>query len=256
MEPKVELIIVNYGTQELIKQSIYNLLHLTDYPNFHITIIDNCSIDGSWEEIKNLCYKYPDQISAWQTHINKGYGKALNDGAKLSDAEYLVLMNSDIFVARGEEDWIRPLIKVFEDNKDVAIVVPKLWNQQRQLIGGPVHSLNPENGVNRYWLQQDEGQFDLTEECLTVCGAVMMVDKGIFMSLGGFHEEYHHYFEETDLCFMARSKDYKVFYTGDSVLIHLHMASEQNQDLLGSYMGEGKQIFDRRWKDFLEDETK
>lgn len=53
----VSIIIPNYNRKSLIKQAIASVLSQT-YPNIEIIIVDDCSTDGSVEEIEQSAIKY------------------------------------------------------------------------------------------------------------------------------------------------------------------------------------------------------
>jgi GT2 family glycosyltransferase len=246
MNPLISLIIINYNTPELIIETTEKIIQHTDYKNYDIIIIDNCSTDHSFENIKKLCYKYPDKIHAYKTYINLGYGKGCNIGAKISDAEYLVFMNSDVYPVPEHTDWLEKFLTTFDD--DVGIVAPKLIHPNGLIAGGPVHQLDI---PQPYWMQEDKGQYDVVEECLSICGACFMVKKDVFNSVGMFDPEYFHYFEETHLCLAMKQKGFKVMFNGLTTVIHEHMQSCRDQSLLNQYAMMGKAYFDKKWKDVI-----
>jgi GT2 family glycosyltransferase len=246
----VELCVVNWSTQELIQESLPNIIENTDYPNFHVTVLDNCSIDNSWTKIREICYMYPGQVNAYQTHHNIGYGPALNIASRLTDADYLCFLNSDIFVDE-KKDWITPLLETFDEIEDVGVVAPKLLNPDGLVNGHAVLGTNSERNMEWYWMQPDSERFNKALEGVTLCGAVMMIPRDLFFSVGCFDEQYRHYFEETDLTFTLRKEGYKCVCNPNSVLIHEHMASCQDQRLLQTHMAIGQALFHEKWDQFL-----
>ena len=84
-----------------------------------IYIADNNSSDDS---IAFLHQHYP-QVKIIQNDINGGFAKGYNDALKHVKADIYALVNSDIEVTK---DWLKPIIKAFEQNEKTAIIQPKL----------------------------------------------------------------------------------------------------------------------------------
>ena len=53
---------------------------------------------------------------------NGGYAKGYNDALKSIDADIYCLINSDIEVT---QNWISPILEVFKNEKNTAIIQPK-----------------------------------------------------------------------------------------------------------------------------------
>lgn len=259
VKPKVELITVNYNTAAMIHD--FMAAHLGNtYPNFHITIIDNASLDNSWDNIREGYYIYPDKIDCDQEPINWGYGTACNIGAvrtlRRSKAHYFIFMNSDVFPPTTEEggavDWITPLVDTFEDEDHVGIVAPKLlFPQDKTLRGHAVLGTNANPTEEWYWNQPDGPRYDKMLDGVYVSGACFIVPSDLFFDMGMFDEQYFHYKEEMDLMFSLRKEGYRVICNPQSVVYHLHMASNQNTHQLGTYNTTSTTLFNNKWAEYL-----
>src|SRR5690348_12526562 len=87
----VSIIIVNYNTKDLLSNCIGSIYSNTKDVDFEIIIVDNASIDGSQELIKE---KFPEVVLI-ESEVNLGFGKANNLGAEFAKGDYLFLLNSD-----------------------------------------------------------------------------------------------------------------------------------------------------------------
>ena len=97
---KLSVIIVNYNTYHLTKQTIESVIN-KDYPfTYEIILVDNASSDGSIEDLKEY-FKSKEFIHIIENTANLGFGKANNIGAQQSKGEYILLLNSDTVVDEG-----------------------------------------------------------------------------------------------------------------------------------------------------------
>ena len=250
-QPWVDLVLITYGNASMVERNLQDLLENTDYPNYRLIVIDNQSLDDTWPRICDVLYQYENGFGL-QCFVNMGYGQACNLGSKLGNSPYIIFLNSDIHTIPEKRDWITPLLEVFHDYKDVAVVAPKLINDQGLLMGCGVVGTNKERRI-RGWQEPDEGQYDSLDEVLSVCGAVYAVRRDIFNEYGGFDGAYFHYNEEEDFSFKVRNDGLRVVYQPASVLVHEHMGSCRDPGILNNYAQHGQSVFMNRWAGVMDD---
>jgi len=101
MPPKVTLIWLNYNSHRFINLALKSLESLfeLDYPSYEVVIVDNCSTDGSFEEIKKHVERFTDKITVKiiRTEKNLGFTGGNNVGFKArdKDSKYVALINND-----------------------------------------------------------------------------------------------------------------------------------------------------------------
>jgi GT2 family glycosyltransferase len=128
MQPKVYVNIVTWNGIKYLPEAINSLARQT-LPDFKVTIIDNGSIDGTVDFIKN---NYP-HFQMLRNVRNLGFAKAHNQGIEFvrnvfyksspTSECFILLMNQDIIL---EPNCLEILVKTLEEKKDVAVVGPKL----------------------------------------------------------------------------------------------------------------------------------
>ena len=94
---KLSIIIVHYKTYELTVQTIESVLSNEFEQEYEIILVDNCSKDGSIEQIEE---KFSEIISKKlliliKNSRNLGFAKGNNIGIKKSKGKYILLLNSD-----------------------------------------------------------------------------------------------------------------------------------------------------------------
>ena len=110
--PKVAVVILNWNGIYYLKRflpSVYN----SSYPNLVFVVGDNASSDKSVEFIKQ---NYP-KIEVIQNDKNYGFAEGYNRVLEQVDADYYILLNSDVEVNEG---WIEPMIEAMEADPAVA----------------------------------------------------------------------------------------------------------------------------------------
>ena len=112
----VAVVILNWNGLFLLQKFIPILLKYNSY-GYHIYIVDNGSTDDS---IDWICDNYSDEIQVVALSENFGFAKGYNEGLKQIDADYYILLNSDVAVS---ENWCEPLINFLQNNHDYAVVL-------------------------------------------------------------------------------------------------------------------------------------
>lgn len=244
---EVDIVIINFNAKRYLEQCLNSIKCFTPVTDCRIWVVDNASTDGSQNLIKSKHWVY----GIFNTR-NMGYAKACNQGIRQGNGKYIFLFNNDIKVTVG---WLPPLIKTLGSSPQIAVVGPRLVNPMGFLVGVGVMGTNA-HPVLRGWGEPDNPEsYRIPCECLSVCGACFGIKRELIPSLGLFDEHYFHYFEETDYCFNARYHGYKVIYCPDSKVIHQVNGSCRNYKILNRYFEEGKQYFQKKWSEFLKDET-
>jgi len=254
--PPVDLIMVTYGQADMCRKNVQNIIENTNYPNFTFTVIDNHSLDDTWQEVCKELYKHPN-TQGFQADKNKGYGSACNTGARLTQNPIIIFLNSDVSVKEGHEDWLTHLVDALMESDDVAVAGPKLVNKDNLLMGTGVVGTNKNRRV-RNFNEEDKGQCEEPINVLSVCGAVLAVKRDVFMQYGGFDKIFFHYFEEEDLQWKFRYDGLRIRYEPKSVMIHDHMGStpsDVDKIVLNGFAQEGQAKFYQRWGAWIEADT-
>ena len=112
---KFSILILNYNTLEFLKKNINSIAKQTK-KNFEIIIFDNASENDEKNKIKKfLKEKKIKNISLYHSSKNLGYAEGNNKLSRLSIGEYLVFLNSDIYLSR---DFIKKINnKIVNKNK-------------------------------------------------------------------------------------------------------------------------------------------
>ena len=218
---KVAVVILNWNGAKLLSQFLPSVVQNSE--EAQIYVVDNASTD---ESVFILQTQFPD-IKIIQNRNNLGYAGGYNQALKNVKEPYFVLLNSDVEVTKN---WLLPLINLFENNSDVAIIQPKIldFNNKNQFEyagagGGFMDELGYPFCRGRIFdsLEQDLGQYNDTRTIFWASGACFCIRKNVFDQLNGFDTSFFAYQEEIDLCWRAFNQHLKVMYCGLSTVFHV-----------------------------------
>lgn len=226
----VSIIIVNYNTKEITLDCISSIYKFTSGSEFEIIIVDNASIDGSQEAIKNT---FPNLLLI-ENEENIGFGSANNIGSKYAKGEFLFFLNSDTILF---EDSISKMIAFFkkeETNIKIGTLGCILVNKNKQVngVGGEFPTCDKEirhyksliPGLNFFYPKSRQKKIPIEKKYFEidyVIGADLLIRSYVFRKLNGFDSDYFMYYEESDLQKRMRKLNLKAWIYTDTKIIHL-----------------------------------
>lgn len=222
------VIILNWNTRELLKESLQSLLDQPPGPNTQIIVADNASEDGSREMVRAL---FPNVTLVVNTS-NIGFGAGNNAALPLATGRYVLFLNSDTKVTAGA---LQTLVAYADANPDIGILGPKLLNadgslqyscrQYPNLATGffrntPLGRLFPRNRFASDYLMKD-WDHATPRDVDWVSGAALMMRRALLDQIGAFDEDFYMYCEDVDLCWRANhANPWRVTYLPDAVIYH------------------------------------
>lgn len=218
---KLAIVVLNWNGEELLKKFLPSLIKHAQ--NAILYVADNASTDGSID----LLNEYFPQVNIIKNDQNYGYAKGYNTALKSVSEPYYCLINSDIEVTEG---WLAPILSILENNKDTAIVQPKILDyKQKEKFeyagagGGFIDKYGFPYCRGRIFdtIETDMGQYDDTTSIFWASGACFFIKKEVYWNLGGFDETFFAHQEEIDLCWRAFNENQKVEYCGKSTVFHV-----------------------------------
>lgn len=107
---KFSIVIVNHNTGNILKDCLDSLYKFEDVDDIEFFIIDNFSNDDSRAVIENLKKKY-ERINVLYTDTLVSFSAANNLGIKVSNGEYILIMNPDIIFTEPVLDKLCGILK-------------------------------------------------------------------------------------------------------------------------------------------------
>jgi N-acetylglucosaminyl-diphospho-decaprenol L-rhamnosyltransferase len=120
--PSVDVLIVSLNTREVLRDTLASLFrHAPSLPvaELKVSVFDNGSTDGSAEMVSR---EFP-HVRLHTSTENLGFARANNYLASRSDADYLLLLNSDVILT---EDLVSPLLSALNGSPRAIAAGPRL----------------------------------------------------------------------------------------------------------------------------------
>ncbi|MGC8880107.1 MAG: glycosyltransferase family 2 protein [Anaerolineae bacterium] len=206
--PSVGVIILNWNNAPDTLACLESVLH-SDYPNFHVLVVDNGSTDGSSEAVRAA---YPT-VTLIENGENLGYAEGNNVGirhALAEGADYVLLLNNDTLVA---PDMLRELIAVAETDARVGIVGPLIYYYEpADVLWNAGNAIDWRNGsvANLYGDKPAVGVGTQPYAVDYVSGCALCIRRQVIEQVGILDSRFFIYYEETDWCVRARRAGYQV----------------------------------------------
>ncbi|HVX50589.1 MAG TPA: glycosyltransferase family 2 protein [Chitinophagaceae bacterium] len=221
-QPLVAIVVLNYNGRDYLRKFLPFVL-ASSYINKKIFLIDNASTDDSIREVTN---NFP-AVQVIALDSNYGFAEGYNKGLQKIEADYYVLLNSDVEVTPG---WIEPVITLMETDAAIAACQPKIlaYNNREQFEyagagGGWIDTLGYPFSRGRVFetIEEDRGQYDDTAAIFWASGAAMFVRTAVYKQLGGLDGYFFAHMEEIDLCWRIQRAGYKIMCCPQSIVYHI-----------------------------------
>ncbi len=174
---KIAIVILNWNGEKLFETFLPSIIENSADSNTEIIVADNASTDQS---VKLLQEKFP-KVKIIELESNHGFAEGYNLALKQVEADYFILVNSDVKVAKN---WIEPCIKKFEADENIAAIQPKILSYNKPghfeyagAAGGFIDKFGYPfcrgRVLNR--IEEDLGQYNQSGSIFWASGACMFV---------------------------------------------------------------------------------
>ena len=220
---KTAVVILNYNTRNYLEQFLPGLVASCEGLDAQVIVADNASADSSAQFMQSHFPEIPLIVLEKNYGFTGGYNRAL----QMIEADYYVLINSDIEVPKG---WLGPLVEWMDSHPECGACGPKLlsWHQRDTFeYAGAAGGL-----LDRYGypfcrgrimqkVEKDHGQYDQPADVLWCSGACLMVRSSVWKALGGLDDRFFAHMEEIDLCWRMQLRGWKVTMVPSSYVYHI-----------------------------------
>ena len=173
---------------------------------FETIVVDDGSKDGTARIVKG----FPKVRLLEQK--NSGPAVARNNGAKAAKGGIIIFTDSDCIL---EKDWLKEMLKPFEDNEIVG-VQGKYKCNQKEIIARLIQLEIEKN--HEKMARQKSIDFMATYSAA--------YRKSVFSEMNGFDTSFPIASgEDTDLSFRVSAKGYKMVFNPKAIVLHTHPAS-------------------------------
>lgn len=237
MNPSVAVVILNWNGKAFLQQFLPGIL-LSEYDNLQIIVGDNASTDDS---VAFLEAQFPS-VKIIQNTLNYGFAGGYNRVLEQVDADYFILLNSDVEVT---PNWIKPVIDLMESDPEIAAAQPKIkWQLNKNQFeyagaaGGYLDIYGYPFCRGRLFnvYEFDNGQYNETKEVFWASGAAFFIKSKCWKEVGGLDADLFAHMEEIDLCWRLKNLNYKILYCPNAEVYHVGGGTLQTENPFKTYL--------------------
>lgn len=219
---KLAIVILNWNGKQMLQTYLPKVLACSR-DEAVVYVADNASTDDS---LAMLNEKFPE-VRQIVLDKNWGFADGYNKALARVDAEYYVLLNSDVEVTPG---WLTPLVSFMDAHPEVCACQPKLLSvadkskfEYAGACGGFLDRYGYPYCRGRVFdtVEQDNGQYDDIHEVLWTTGACMMVRSKDYWAVNGLDGRFFAHNEEIDMCWRMRMMGRQLFCIPQSKVYHV-----------------------------------
>ena len=229
---KVSVVILNWNGCEMLRSFLPSVVSCSEGDGIEVCVADNGSTD---ESVEMLRAEFPS-VRTILLDENRGFADGYNIALQQVEAEYVVLLNSDVEVT---PHWLDPLITYLDEHPQVAACQPKIrsWHRKHEFeyagaAGGYLDCYGYPFCRGRLMgvVEEDLGQYDTIEPVFWATGASLFIRLELYRSVGGLDGRFFAHMEEIDLCWRLRSRGYDLVCIPQSVVYHVGGATLKKEN--------------------------
>src|SRR4030042_4555175 len=225
MEKKVAIITSTFNQEEKLKKCLSSLRKNVNYSHYKMYFIDD---SGTGKIAKNIKKKFPwvdisanDKNEGYSTSNNKLIRKAIKE----YHPDYILHIDDDTEII--DKNWLNSMINFAEKDRKIGIVGCKVIHPTGELQwfykDGKINFLKIPKKV-----KETNETFEV-HEVRDVIGACFLIKVEVINKIGLLDENFNPaYGEETDFCFRASKRGFKLFYVGGTKIIHVGSSSTKH----------------------------
>lgn len=216
--PRISVVVVVYESGPTLAECLAAVRAQT-YSDYEIILVDNASSDRTAQAAAQA----DPAIRLIENPRNLGFAAAVNQGARAARGRWLALLNPDAF---AEPAWLERLAAAAGSNPEVHAFASRqlMADDPTRLDGlGDVMALAgyPFRGG---YTHRNPGVIE-PGWVFSACGGAMLIERDLFLRLGGFDERLFCYCEDVDLGYRLRLIGEPTLLVPDAVVRHVGSAS-------------------------------
>ena len=225
MAKKISIVIVSYNVSKLLDECLQSVARALQGIDGEVFVVDNHSKDNTLTMLKE---KHPE-VRVIANEVNVGFSRANNQAIRLSEAEYVLLLNPDTVVyentLHGVLDFmdqhpqaggagVRMLTREGNRAPESRRSIPTPWVAMLKMLGA----------TRRYYMSHlswdEPGQIE------AVSGAFFLVRRKALDQVGLLDEDYFMYGEDIDLSYRLLKGGWQNWYLPYDII---HYKGESTQ---------------------------
>ena len=229
---KVSVVILNWNGVGMLQKFLPKVVEYSAMEGVEVCVADNASTD---ESVSYLQANFPN-VRLILLDKNYGFAEGYNRALQQVEAEYVVLLNSDVDVT---PHWLEPLVEYMDAHPEVAACQPKIRSERNKeyfeyagAAGGYIDKYGYPFCRGRIFevVEKDQGQYDAIQPIFWATGAALFIRLKDYREAGGLDGRFFAHMEEIDLCWRLRSRGRGIVCIPQSVVYHVGAATLKKEN--------------------------
>lgn len=223
----VSVVVISFNTKALLRECLSTVV-TQEGVSLDVLVVDNASRDGSAEMVESEFA----MVKVIRSLVNLGFGAANNLAFRQAQGRYVVILNSDAFLAPGD---LARAVKRMDASPKVGLaggllvgrdgewqasarLFPSFWNDMLSLTG-----LAARFSKSKVFGRMDRTWADPNQSTYTdwVPGAFSIIRHDVLAEVEYFDERFFLYYEEVDLCRRIKAAGYQIAYWPELRIVHI-----------------------------------
>jgi GT2 family glycosyltransferase len=229
---KISVVILNWNGLGMLQKFLPKVVEYSASQDVEVCVADNASTDDSCVWMEN---NFPE-VRLVKLDKNYGFADGYNKALQQVEAEYVVLLNSDVEVT---PHWLEPLVEYMDAHPEVAACQPKIRSERNKSFfeyagaaGGYLDKYGYPFCRGRIFdvVEEDKGQYDTIQPIFWATGAALFIRLKIYRETGGLDGCFFAHMEEIDLCWRLRSRGGGIVCIPQSTVYHVGAATLKKEN--------------------------
>ena len=229
---KVSVVILNWNGAAMLQKFLPGVIKYSQGEGVEVCVADNGSTDESVVWLQAHC---PD-VRLIVLDKNYGFADGYNKALEQVEAEYVVLLNSDVEVT---PHWLEPMVAYMDAHPEVVACQPKIRAERNKeyfeyagAAGGYIDKYGYPFCRGRIFdvVEKDNGQYDTVAPIFWATGAALFIRLKDYREAGGLDGRFFAHMEEIDLCWRLRSRGRGIVCIPQSVVYHVGAATLKKEN--------------------------
>lgn len=234
----LSVVFVSYNTKDMTREALNVLNDSKTAYSYELLMVDNASRDGSADMIAS---EFPE-VYLIRNDFNVGFGRANNQLLDQIKGRYVLLLNTDAFVAA---DTLQKTVNFMETHPETGILGVRLEGRDTVLQPSCRYFPTPWNlflvrtGLKRIFRGArlvDDMAWDhqSVRHCDWVPGCYYLIRREVIEKVGLFDPRFFLYYEEVDHCLATKRAGWQVTYCPDTTVLHIGGESAKTDNVLNA----------------------
>lgn len=212
--PQFSIFILNWNGRDLMGGCLRSLDAQT-FRDFEVVVVDNGSEDGSAQYIAE---NFP-QVRLLALPTNTGFCGGNNRALEISSGDLILLFNND---AELHPEFLSELSAAAGAYPAAGMFAANIRMFDRRNVFDSTGLLVYPDGLcrSRGWLEEDSGQYDLSDEVLCPNGCAAVYRRSMIEDVGFFDDAYFAYLEDLDLGLRGQLRGWTCRYVPGAIAYH------------------------------------